>query len=127
MHKPPQDPGTEMVVREMVPGWIQSLRDLAAKHLGPEVIEDIVVTQIAAARRGDARAIKFVFDYLLGAAALKGATFVQNNYPPGAARPDQPTAAVPGSAEKIRLMQARVAGGLDPCRPDDVPAGREVG
>jgi rubrerythrin len=98
----------------MVPEWIQRMRDMAAKHLTPEVVETIVKNQIEAAKKGDRNAIRF-----------KGATFVQNNY--GAEFGEQnarPTDAKPGSQEKLDQMRRRVANGQSVAQPGDgkVPA-----
>lgn len=71
---------TESRCEQMVPLWIQKMRAVAAKHLSDGLVEEIILNQINAAKRGDKNAIRFVFDQLMGGQALKGATFIQNNY-----------------------------------------------
>jgi hypothetical protein len=61
-------------------------------------------------------------DQVLGGAQLKGATFIQNNYPTEA-RPDQPAKARPGSKEKLEIMRRRVDAGLEPCSEGDDAGG----
>jgi superfamily II DNA or RNA helicase len=104
--------GTEMVCREMVPEWIQRMRDAATKHLTSDVVERIVCNQIKRAENGDKDAIKFVFDNLMGGSALKGATFIQNNYH------DKPVEKKPVKSltreERIEHMRRRVAEGKPP-------------
>ena len=79
--------GIEVRCEQMVPPWIQGMRDMSQKHLTEDVVESIIVGQIDRAKKGDKNAINFVFNQLMGGQALKGATFVQNNYAPGSADP----------------------------------------
>lgn len=112
---------TEIVrtaVEDMVPPWVMAMRNAAQKHLTERDVEDIVKGQVDRAKKGDRGAIRFVFDQLMGGAAFKGATFVQNNNY-GDLNPSTPTTARPGSAKKIELMRRRVEGGLDVLDPDD--------
>ena len=118
--------GTEMVCREMVPEWIQRMRDAAQKHLTPDVVDRIILNQIKRAEGGDAKAIQFVMDYLMGGKALKGATFIQNNnYGNGDANPAKPTKLLPGSAAKVELLRRRIAAGMNTDQPGDVGAAGE--
>ncbi|HUX16240.1 MAG TPA: hypothetical protein VMW52_07185 [Phycisphaerae bacterium] len=71
---------SEVRCEQMVPPWIQRMREMSQKHLTEDVVESIVVGQIERAKKGDRNAIRFVFDQLMGGQALRGATFVQNNY-----------------------------------------------
>lgn len=63
-----------------LPAWIQLMRDAAMKCIKQEDIELMVTKQVEKAKAGDEKAMKFVMEQILGGAALKGATFVQNNY-----------------------------------------------
>lgn len=111
----------ETTAVQVVPAWMQRMRDAAQKLLTPEVIEEIVGDQIRRARSGDQKAIRFVLDYLAGGQSFKGATFIQNNnYGDGAAA-TKPTKALPGSDAKIRAMQKRAAAGLPLAQADDGP------
>lgn len=114
------DLATSTRCEQMVPPWIQRMRDVARKHLTEDVVEQIVTNQIQAAKNGDRNAIRFVFDQLMGGAAFKGATFVQNNY--GAEFSDdsaKPTTAPPGSQDKLDVMRRRVANGQSLCQKID--------
>lgn len=48
--------------------------------------------------------------------AQRGATADNRDYP----LPPQTTEAIPGTAEKLTIMAARVAAGFQPCHPDDL-------
>lgn len=115
------DLATSTACEQMVPPWIQRMRDVAAKHLTVDVIDSIVKSQIEMAKKGDKNAIKFVFDQLMGGQAVKGATFVQNNY--GAEFGEaaaKPALARPGSTDKLTIMQRRAANGQSLTQPGDV-------
>ena len=62
-----------------VPEWMQKMRDAARAVITQADVEAIVAKQVERAKGGDAGAIKFVFDQVLGGAAFKGATIIQNN------------------------------------------------
>lgn len=65
---------------QAMPAWIVAMRRAAREHITEQDIQEIVANQVKAAKKGDRNAIRFVFDQVLGGAAFKGATFVQNNY-----------------------------------------------
>lgn len=91
-----------------LPTWITLMREAAIKCVKPEDIEQIVKAQVDKAKAGDEKALKFVFEQVLGGASMKGATFIQNVYPEV---PEKPTHCLPGSNGKISKMQQRVAAG----------------
>ena len=100
------DLATETRCEQMVPPWIQKMRDLATKHLSEDVVEQIITGQIERAKKGDRNAIQFVFNQLMGGQALKGATFVQNNYSDGSN--DKPGDKLPAKrADRIAAMGRR--------------------
>jgi len=101
----------QVVVEEVVPAWIQGLRQAAAGLLKQSDIEEIVKGQIKRAKAGDKNAIKFVFDQLLGGSYMRGATFIQNNYAGGNGQKPGGTKALPGSSEKVEEMRRRVTAG----------------
>lgn len=103
-----------------LPPWMLALRTAAQDAIKPADITEIVRQQVERAKKGDDKAIRFVFDYALGGSALKGATFVQNNFT-GEAAPNRPTAARPGTNGKLRTMEQRAAAGLPLSRADDGP------
>ena len=118
MKKPTNDSMAETTACEsMVPSWITNLRSAAMNVLTQNDVEAIVKAQIAQAKKGDKNAIKFVFDQLLGGASIRGATFIQNNYP--GEDPAKPTKAVPGTEDKIRRMRKRLAAGQSAFNPAD--------
>lgn len=89
----------------VLPPWMLALRQAAEEAINTTDVSEIVKKQVELAKGGDQRAAKFVFDQLLGGAALKGATFIQNNYAAPAGEH-----ATSGSAQKLKLPR----GGLDP-------------
>ena len=107
---------------ECLPPWMQAMRALARSEVQEGDIKEIVQSQIKRAKDGDQKAIKFVFEQLLGGAELKGATFIQNNYH-GGESPERPTKAKPGSKAKIDVIARRIAGGNGAFHPED---GHEV-
>lgn len=112
------DLATETKCEQMVPLWIQRMRDVAAKHLTTALIDEIVVNQINAAKKGDKNAIKFVFDQLMGGQALKGATFIQNNYGDQSGElPGKPLP--PKGPARIAAMRRRVEQHLSVAEPGD--------
>ena len=96
---------------DALPPWVVKMRQAAQSVIQPSDIEAIVRKQVDKAKEGDPAALKFVFEQVLGGAALKGATFVQNNFT-SESRPDKPTPARPRSGEKIDVMSRRAAAGL---------------
>jgi hypothetical protein len=105
-------------VEECLPPWMQAMRSAARAEVKPEDIREIVQSQVKRAKDGDQKAIKFVFEQLLGGAELKGATFIQNNYM-GGERPDKPTKAKPGSKSKIDVIARRISAGNGAFHPAD--------
>lgn len=80
-----QKPENEIVTSQgMLPPWVQMMREAAMSRIKPADIEAMVDKQIEKAKAGDEKALKFVFEQVLGGASMKGATFVQNNYQYGA-------------------------------------------
>ncbi len=74
-------PGGQLArVTETMPSWVAAMREAAMSEIGDADVREIVRNQVVAAKAGDRNAIRFVFEQVLGGAALKGATFVQNNY-----------------------------------------------
>lgn len=67
-------------VTNVVPPWIQEMRDVVAKSISTEDVKAMIEAQVKKAKEGDERALKFVFEYVLGGMDLRGATFVQKNY-----------------------------------------------
>ena len=110
----------EVRCEQMVPPWIQKMRDMAQKHLTEDVVEQIITNQINAAKKGDRNAIRFVFDQLMGGQALKGATFVQNNYDGRAeSRPDAPLP--PRGLARIEALRRRAEQQVPLAQPGDKP------
>lgn len=101
-------PNGELMTQQVLPPWVMKMRQAAMDAISENDIKAIVQAQVERAKKGDANALKFIFDQVLGGAELKGATFVQNVYQGDGERPDKPTAARPGSAEKIEVMRRRV-------------------
>lgn len=95
---------------EALPPWIATMRKAAMDAVGVDDIKEIVQAQVKKAKEGDANAMKFVFEQVLGGAQLKGATFIQNVYPTGD-RPDEPSDAIPGTPKKLDLIAKRIASG----------------
>ena len=112
-----------------LPEWLMMMRRAATDSINEADIREIVRRQVERAKDGDKNAIKFVFDQVLGGAAMKGATFVQNIYrgDDAAGRPDRPTKARPGSDAKVEKMRRRVEADLPPCRDDDNDGDAEGG
>jgi hypothetical protein len=83
-----------------------ALRSAARDLVSEQDIRDIVKVHVERAKKGDQKATKFLFDYVLGGGGMKGATFVQNVFhgDPAAA-----TKAAPGSNGKKDMMAARAA------------------
>ena len=52
----------ETTAVQVVPVWMQRMRDAAQNHLTPDVVESIVANQIERAKGGDQKAIRFVFE-----------------------------------------------------------------
>ncbi len=94
-----------------IPEWMKKMRDAAQACIGENDIKEIVENQVKRAKEGDQHAIKFVFDQVLGGAAFKGATFVQNNNTYGF-DPEKPTPAKPGTVDRLTVMAARASRGL---------------
>jgi len=111
--------GLDVKCQQMVPPWLQRMRDIASKHLTEDVVDAIVTNQIEAAKKGDRNAIKFVFSQLMGGAALKGASFTQNNYTinRSPAKPLPPK----GSSARIEALRKLAEEGRDLMEPDDDP------
>lgn len=111
-------PQNDDAMTEMVPPWIAAMRRAAQAVVTADDITEIVRAQVAAAKKGDRNAMKFVFEQVLGGAALKGATFAQHNYYDGA-DPRKPTSSLPGSPEKERVIRKRLRAGLPAFDPAD--------
>jgi hypothetical protein len=67
-------------LKNVVPPWIQSMRDAIAASVTPDDIKAMVQAQVKKAKDGDERATRFVLEHVLGGMDLKGATFIQKNY-----------------------------------------------
>lgn len=93
---------------QALPAWMIQMREAAQKAITVEDIQAIMQNQVQRAKEGDAAAIKFVFDQVLGGKGFQG-NVVQNNF--YGTHPDEPVQARPGSRDKIAAMQARVAAG----------------
>lgn len=90
-----------------------------------EDVKAIVARQVELAKQGDANAMKFVFEQVLGGRQLRGATFIQNNNYGRAADPGRETKARPGTTSKIDAMSRRAEAGLPLSRAGDADAGDE--
>lgn len=104
---------------EQLPAWLTSMRAAVMQSISTSDVTAIVKQQVEAAKRGDAKAIRFVFEHVLSA-GMKGATFVQNNFGSDAL-PSLPTKARPGTNGKLVAMRQRAAAGLPLTRDDDGP------
>lgn len=113
------------------PAWLKSLRDAAAEVVTPDAMQEMVQAQVDRAKGGDAKAMEFVLDKVLGAAAMRGTTIVQNvthNHFEGAADRDEVAENLRIDREntdpksRVKLMEARLAAGLPLC--DDEADGR---
>lgn len=104
----------ELARREVegLPPWLAMMRQAAMGGVTQADVTEIVQKQVEMAKRGDRQALKFVFDEVLGGKQLQGMTLIQNNYADNKGRPDVPTSAVPGSSDKLDVMQRRAAAGL---------------
>lgn len=104
----------EFDIDDSAPSWLTELRRAAADALKPEDVKAIIQHQIDAAKKGDRGAIKFVMEQLLGGAALKGATFVQNIYegrePPRDAAP---------RGEQVEPVQYEIPERKPQCKPGE--------
>ena len=106
MSRKPEDLGTVTRCEQMVPPWIQRMREMSQKHLTEDVVEQIVTAQIDRAKKGDRNAINFVFNQLMGGQALKGAKFTQINY--GGESGERPGKALPPKGPaRIEAMRRR--------------------
>jgi hypothetical protein len=105
-----------------LPPWMAAMRKAVLDTVTQEDVAEIVKSQIKRAKEGDQAAIKFVFGQLLGGDTFKGATFVQNNYH-GEDRPDKPTKARAGSADRVDMMRRRMEAGLPLCNGEDGDGG----
>lgn len=101
--------------------WILEMRKVARETIKAEDIREIVANQVKKAKAGDKAAMAFVFEQILAAPELRGMQMTQNNFYGVEERPDQPTAARPGTNGKLLAMQARMAAGQPLTRPDDGP------
>lgn len=106
---------------EGLPPWLAAMRRAAMEGVTEKDVTDIVAHQIALAKKGDHKAIKFVFDQVLGGNQLKGATFIQNNTYGDAPDATKPTKHAPGSNGKIETMRRRLNAGVPLTRSDDGP------
>lgn len=104
-----------------LPSWMVTLREAARSELKEEDVKAIVRDQIDRAKRGDQRAIRFVFYQLMGGNELKGATFIQNNHYGDDETPAKPTKAKPGSKAKVDLMAKRFSSGNGCFNDEDGP------
>jgi hypothetical protein len=102
-----------------LPPWMAALRAAAQKYIQPADIEEIVRNQVTAAKGGDKAAMKFVFEQVLGGAALKGATFVQNVYEAGSVTQVAPRA-LPRPTRAVGTAAPAAPG---PVETDDDPGG----
>jgi hypothetical protein len=93
-----------------LPPWMAKMRSAAQRAISEADVEAMVQAQVKKAKEGDDKALSFIFNQVLGGSQIKGATFIQNNYG-NDERPDKPTAARPGTADKVDLMRRRVASG----------------
>lgn len=94
-----------------IPAWMAVMRSAAMKAIGEDDIEQMIRAQVEAAKKGDRKALEFVFNTVLGGASLRGATFVQNVFTSDSS-PALPTPERPGSNKKLDVMAARAAAGL---------------
>ncbi len=114
----------ETALTQNVPPWIAAMRAAAQAQIKQSDIEEIVKNQIASAKNGNKDAIKFIFEQVLGGAAPRAGTNIQNNYYDGKS-PNAPTAALPGTPEKVEAMRRRVAAGQQPTNGKDAKRGTE--
>lgn len=104
--------------------WQDTMRQALMQSVKAEDIKEIAENLVTRAKAGDKKAIDLLFRYVLGGTGVhvKKAVIV-TNAPPPRGGPDEgdlilpspegpPTAAQPGSPEKIRVMGDRVARGL---------------
>lgn len=101
-----------------LPPWMIALRNAAQNAVKPSDISEIMKKQVELAKKGNTQAVKFVFEQLLGGSAIKGATFIQNNFR-DTKEIDGPTRARPGSTEKVEIMRRRMEAGMPITRDDD--------
>lgn len=104
-----------------VPEWMTRMREAARACITESDIEAIVKGQVERAKTGDANAIKFVFDQVLGGASFRGATFVQtnHNYTTSPNEAAKPTTAKPGTEDRIEVMARRAQMGAPLRKPND--------
>lgn len=101
-----------------IPEWMTKMRAAAQACISESDIQEIVQKQVERAKQGDAQAMKFVFEQVLGGAAFKGATFIQNNNSYGS-DPTSPAKSKPGTQDRIAEMAARADRGLPLVQPGD--------
>lgn len=92
--------------------WQDSMRAVVFDGVNAADIKQIVQRLVDNAKAGDERAIKMVFDYILGGVGpqMVSQTLVLNG---------PPTDAKPGTKEKLKVMQARAARGESVSHDDD--------
>lgn len=92
-----------------LPPWLATMRQAAMECISADDVKAIVQKQVELAKAGDEKAMKFVFEQVLGGAALKGASFHQHIHEAAPREAEEPTPALPGTVDKIEAMSRRVA------------------
>jgi hypothetical protein len=103
-----------------LPPWMAGMRKAAMESITEADVKQIMQAQVELAKKGNAGALKFVTEFVLGGSALKGATFIQNNTY-GGDPPEKPTEAKPGTNGKLLKMQRRAAARMPLTDPEDGP------
>ena len=112
----------ETTTRTMLPPWMVMMQAAARKLLSEADVEAIIQVQIDAAKKGDQKAARFVFEQLMGGAAMKGATFVQHVYPEG-------QRSLPAAVDAVETPAslARPAAAVEPPEYECADCGHDVG
>jgi len=121
------DAGIETAKQVMqLPPWLQTLRDAMGGAIKGEDLQAVMGKQVEAAKEGDIKAARFVFDQAhkmlqANTQALPPVTIVQNNYydTPAAERPDAPVVPEDPKEARIRKLRNRVRAGSPLSKDDD--------
>ena len=104
--------------------YMAKMRNAAQTGVTEADITGIVRAQVAKAKAGDAAAIKFVFERVIGGLGMDGATIVQeNHYHIEVDEERKVRLAEPlpeAQSDRVKRMRERLDAGLDPVLPADV-------
>lgn len=115
---------TEEAAPELqLPPWMLAIQTALRDSMQPKHLKAIMDAQIQKALDGDEKAARFCFDQATKIASVKGLTIVQNNFYGASSAPNGKTQALPGTDEKLQVMQERLARREPLTRSDDSERG----